>query len=246
LSASGDSRGEPARFSGFPAGSVVATPIANVFFTEVLPAIESLEELRVTLQALRLLATRRGHPRYLTTADFLGDASVAAGLPRGEEASALADALDRAVDRGTLLRLTVERDGKAEQLYVGNGPEGRRALESLRSGEISVWQSIVPPESPRERGERSSIYTLYEQNIGLLTPLIAEELADAERLYPADWLEAAVREAVRYNRRNWKYVQRILENWAVEGKRDEKGGRSAGRAGEATGDQRGRSGWGAR
>ena len=37
----------------------------------------------------------------------------------------------------------------------------------------------------RAHGQRPSIYSLYEQNIGVLTPLLAEQLAEAERRYPA-------------------------------------------------------------
>ena len=61
---------------------------------------------------------------------------------------------------------------------------------------------------------RPNIYTLYEENIGPLTALIAEELREAEETYPADWIEEAFREAVRMNKRNWKYVHAILKNRA--------------------------------
>ncbi|MBI2942219.1 MAG: DnaD domain protein [Chloroflexi bacterium] len=66
-----------------------------------------------------------------------------------------------------------------------------------------------------------NIFERYEQNIGLLTPLIVEAIREAEKLYPAAWIEEAIGEAVKYNRRSWKYVERILERWAVEGKQDE-------------------------
>jgi DNA replication protein len=234
------------KFSGFPSGAVVATPIPNVFFSEVLPEISSLVELKVTLQVLRLLATKRGYPRYVTVADLLADAAVAAGLGAGGSA-ALVDGLALAVGRGTLLRLDVEgveSDGARRDLYFANGPLGRRAIAAIREGEIRIGESVASPEPASVRGERANIYALYEQNIGVLTPLLAEELADAERLYPADWLEASVRQAVGYNRRSWKYVQRILERWAVEGRRDEEAGGGAGGSGAAA--DRGRAGWGAR
>jgi DnaD/phage-associated family protein len=63
---------------------------------------------------------------------------------------------------------------------------------------------------------------LYEQNIGPLTPLLAEELMEAEDTYPVSWIEDAFREAVELNKRSWRYIQRILERWAAEGKADEK------------------------
>jgi DnaD/phage-associated family protein len=59
---------------------------------------------------------------------------------------------------------------------------------------------------------------MYEQNIGMLTPMIAEELRQAEKLYPADWINDAIREAVSLNKRNWRYITRILERWSSEGR----------------------------
>jgi DnaD/phage-associated family protein len=82
--------------------------------------------------------------------------------------------------------------------------------------------------APRQMGsavqlqvQRPNIFVLYEQNIGPLTPLLAEELVEAEDTYPALWIEDAFREAVELNKRSWRYIQRILERWAAEGKTDE-------------------------
>lgn len=66
--------------------------------------------------------------------------------------------------------------------------------------------------------ERPNIFVLYEQNIGLLSPLIADELKDAADQYPAEWIEAAFREAVQQNKRSWKYIRAILRRWETEGR----------------------------
>jgi DNA replication protein len=66
--------------------------------------------------------------------------------------------------------------------------------------------------------ERPNIFVLYEQNIGLLSPLIADELKDAADHYPADWIEAAFREAVQQNKRKWSYIRAILRRWETEGR----------------------------
>ena len=55
--------------------------------------------------------------------------------------------------------------------------------------------------------------------------MIAEELKEAEKLYPAEWIESAFKEAVTLNKRSWRYIARILERWAIEGKDDGKPGR---------------------
>jgi DnaD/phage-associated family protein len=66
--------------------------------------------------------------------------------------------------------------------------------------------------------DRPNIFTLYEQNIGLLTPLIAEDLKDAINHYPEEWIEAAFREALQHNKRKWSYISAILRRWETEGR----------------------------
>jgi DNA replication protein len=66
--------------------------------------------------------------------------------------------------------------------------------------------------------ERPNIFVLYEQNIGLLSPLLAEHLIEAEKHYPYDWIEDAFREAVQRNKRSWSYIRAILRRWETEGK----------------------------
>ena len=43
--------------------------------------------------------------------------------------------------------------------------------------------------SRSDREDPSDIFTLYEQNIGMLTPLIADELREAEKHYPESWIQ---------------------------------------------------------
>jgi DnaD/phage-associated family protein len=65
--------------------------------------------------------------------------------------------------------------------------------------------------------ERPNIFKLYEENIGPLTPLIADALRDAEATYPPEWIEEAIGESVKRNKRNWKYVEAILRSWKEKG-----------------------------
>jgi DNA replication protein len=66
--------------------------------------------------------------------------------------------------------------------------------------------------------ERPNIFVLYEQNIGLLSPLIAEDLKDAEERYSPEWVEAAFRLAIQHNKRKWSYISAILRRWETEGR----------------------------
>ena len=231
------------RFAGFPAGRLGVTQLPNLVFSELLPAIDSLVELKVTLHVFWLLAQKKGYPRFVTLRELEADEALARALkmaerPRdsvpGEAASPLAEGLALADARGTLLHLHADVRGQVQELYFANTENGRRAVEQLRAGELDIGQTLValpevPAMSAAARAERPGVFDLYEQNIGLVTPLIAEELTEAERLYPEDWVRAAFQQAVVYNRRNWRYIVRILERWAVEGRRegDRQGGRRA-------------------
>ncbi|HRO90206.1 MAG TPA: DnaD domain protein, partial [Promineifilum sp.] len=75
--------------------------------------------------------------------------------------------------------------------------------------------------------ERPNIFVLYEQNIGALTPLIADELREAERTYPPQWIEEAIKLAVTNNARRWRYIMAILERWRQEGRQDALGQRDS-------------------
>ncbi len=65
---------------------------------------------------------------------------------------------------------------------------------------------------------KENIYKIYEQNMGIITPMIVEQLKDAEREYSADWVKDAINEAVNHNTRKWAYALAILERWKIEGK----------------------------
>jgi DNA replication protein len=200
-------------FSGFPSGRVEFTPVPNAFFSALLPDIDDLAELKVTLHIIAALYRKKGYPRYLGYADLLGNPALMQSI--GSEDS-LREALKKAVARGTVLNLSFAES----EIYFLNDEPGRQALARIDSGELELpgLKTIKPLPAPAE--PLPDIFTLYEQNIGMLTPLIADELRDAEKSYPADWIRDAIKEAVLHNKRNIKYITKILENWSVEGRGD--------------------------
>jgi DnaD/phage-associated family protein len=138
-------------------------------------------------------------------------------------ADALLDALERAVARRSLLRVTTGEGDEQRDWYFVNSEKGRQAVDDLLAGR---WRPVETDQPVQLEAQRPNIFVLYEQNIGALTPLLAEELMEAEDTYPAAWIEDAMREAVELNKRSWRYVLRILERWAAEGRTDETARRS--------------------
>ena len=198
-------------FSGFPAGEVRLVDLPETVFTDLIPIVDDLAELKVTLHVLWRLSRQDGAARGLRFGDLASDRILLAGL--GETpVENLRSALQRAVDRGSLIRARPPEGGPDEQLYFANTPRGRAGADSIARGEEP--QVIMTSDRP-------NIFSLYEQNIGLLTPLIAEELREAGETYPSAWIEEAFREAVSLNKRSWRYIHAILERWRTEGKGEE-------------------------
>lgn len=205
-------------FSGFPAGKVSSVALPEPFFDDLLPLIDDLIELKVTLACLKILAAKSGAVRWVTWTELAADRSLLRGLGEAGEA-ALAQGLERAVARETLLKAQDNRSG--EWLYFANSERGRAAVAALERG-ATVTTIELSAGQP-------NIFRLYEQTIGPLTPLLADELRAAEKDYPAAWIEDAFREAARQNARSWAYVKKILETRERRGKHDEAGERDIGR-----------------
>ena len=102
-----------------------------------------------------------------------------------------------------------------QPIYFLNSPKGRAALERLEAG---TW---VPDAFAHLSGQtdvfRPTIFRLYEENIGPLTPMIADILRDCEKEYPYEWIRDAVSEAVVNNARSWRYIDSILRSWKENG-----------------------------
>lgn len=216
-------------FSGFPAGKVRATRLPNLFFSELLPAIDNLAELKVTLHCFWLLHQKEGTLRYIRRDELEADSIFLKGLAaRSKEALAiLGDALERASARGTLLHVSIgDGDTSKQHIYFINTAKGRAAVEGLEHGEWQPGDDLTVVYGLEI--ERPNIFVLYEQNIGPLTPLIAEKLQDAETAYPESWLHEAVTIAVENNKRSLAYIEAILARWQAKGKDSGKSGQSSG------------------
>jgi DnaD/phage-associated family protein len=134
-----------------------------------------------------------------------------------ERESVLRDAFERAAARGTLLHVIVQLQGQREDLYFMNSPRGRAAVKAIDRGDW--WPGDI--KRPIELiVERPNVFVLYEQNIGPLTPMIGDQLRDAEKEYPEGWVADAIQIAVEQNKRSWRYIVSILERWLAEGKQN--------------------------
>jgi DnaD/phage-associated family protein len=209
---------EPARFEGFPPGKVRQIPIPSQFFIDLLPAIEDLNELKITLYSFWRLSRAEGKYRFIARSEFDQDELLqkALGSSPAEAAQAVEEGLGLCTTRGTLLSAAYQDGTKSETIYFLNTPRGRAALHAIEKG---AWNPAEePPEHFELNHEPVSIFRLYEDQIGPLNPMIAESLQEAEALFPQTWIEEAFKIAAENNVRRWRYIETILQNWAQEGK----------------------------
>ena len=150
------------------------TPVPDPLLGPLLERIDDLRELRCTLRIIWLLHHKKGHPRLLTESELRSDPTLSRlmGDAPEDRRCSLDRALEAAVLRGTLLVGALRRNGEHVNVYTINTEAHRRAFEE---------RGIVPPHAPENAagdaddtwaGEaaRPNAYTLYEQNIGMLTP----------------------------------------------------------------------------
>jgi DnaD/phage-associated family protein len=204
-------------FEGFPPGKVKMMALPSQFFSEVLPLLDDLNELKVILYCFWALGQKDGDFRYMQKSDFCADATFMDSLARSEGATpqeSLDLALKRATDHGVLLAAAGQLGDHIETFYFVNTALGRSAVRQIAAGQWRPGATMPIEILP----ERPNIFALYEANIGPLTPIIADELRDAERDFPTLWIEEAIAEAVKSNIRNWRYIRAILERWKQEGK----------------------------
>src|SRR5688500_11783967 len=159
-------------FTGFPAGPVRFTSVPDLFWAELLPQIDDLAELKVTMHCLWRLYRKEGALRYISRQELLEDDLLREGLraPGIPFERALENALSRALARGALLRVEVRIDGSLEEWLFINTARARWVVEQLRSGELLPETMARPIEPVPLPHDRPTIFTLYEQNVGLLQP----------------------------------------------------------------------------
>lgn len=205
---------------GFPRG-VQFTPVPDPLLASLLEEIDSLEELKVVLRTIHGLHKQRKVPAFIGFEDLFSDRTVASMLnASGTQLEELVEtAIESAGTRGILLVLD---DGTGDRKIYLNSEPVRRAL---------VRQGIDPATTGSKRAEtwadtesalpKLDAVTFYEQNIGSITPVVAENIHTALEAHPEDELMLAIRKAVEANARSWNYIAAILRRWATEGRPEE-------------------------
>src|SRR5437868_6616837 len=124
------------RFDGFPAGKSSPIYVPARFFSDLLPLIDDLGELKLTVYCFWALQQREGKYRYVRLRDMVDDQAFMAGFDADPDKArqSLQQAIERAIERGTLLHMTVPGAAGDDEVYFMNTEKGRSAVRALESG----------------------------------------------------------------------------------------------------------------
>lgn len=199
------------------------TPVPDPLLGDVLKSIDDLAELKCILRALWHIHRKKGDLRCVTLAELRDDPVLRSELDREE----IEDAMNGGARRGIFAKGNVTTGHGRVALFVLNQESQRAALRRAMAGDIALPTNDEEwTVAPGRAKTRPNVFDLYEQEIGMITPVVADELKAAEAEYPREWIQTAVREAALSGKRSWPYVRAILRRWNKEGKSDGKFGRN--------------------
>jgi len=198
-------------FNGFQENKKEFTGIPDVFFRELLPEFEDINEIKLCLYILWKAYTIGDFGMPITAANILLDKIFISGLESSTDGTEklVTEILEKAVVDNILLKIKSGSVGEPV-IYFINSPSGRKAA-SEKSRKFQPTETTLDHIQP-------NIFRLYQENIGPLTPIIADALREAEDIYPVEWVEEAIQIAVQNNVRRWRYIEKILDRWQKEGR----------------------------
>ncbi|MFL2640604.1 MAG: hypothetical protein ACJ0OL_04710 [Dehalococcoidia bacterium] len=204
--------------------------IPERFFSEVLPTTTNILELKTSLIILNEIGIRQKENQFLTYGDIKKLEQL--GSLQTTENQTLIQLIDitlkNLIQLGVIFsRLSEVAKADSEEIYFLDDLEGRKLSDNLNFG-------IVSPKATIDNPKRSTtIFDLYENVIGMIPGAqIAQELMEAEKTYPAQWLQDAFDEAVTQDVRRWAYIRAILASWS-NGGRGNYDGKTGGRNSES-------------
>ena len=169
--------------------------------------------------------------RYCQMADGVCNASIFRLADElGLSQNTLLQNIAKLEDGGYIKDLTPDLRNKPHS-YVDTGKLKMKFSSFMQESPISTTQILsshyskfeLEESTTKGNSEKPNIFRVYEENIGALTPIIAEILKIAEKDYGSDWIVDAITLAVKNKKRNWRYCETILARWREEGKDDGEG-----------------------
>lgn len=177
----------------------------------LLEEIHDIDELKIILRTIwKLHSKKAGTWRSITQSELCADRTVAAMLQTEgiELEKRVSKALSAATSKGVFLVWKRSKDDE----YLLNTEPNRRLV--MRSSSPPKRQEPYAPETRQNLGPPPAeglAIRAYEENIGEITPMVAESIRDSLAFHTEQEIASAIRTAVEANARNWSYVAAVLK-----------------------------------
>jgi len=135
------------------------------------------------------------------------------------------------ISNNGLTKEVIEYNENSYGITIPFGKPSVRVSKGLGEGTTSTSTSNISYKSKGSGGvvggdeHVAKVSSLFEENIGMITPMVAEKLKDIIDEYSPEWFEEAMKEAVTSGHRSLNYITAILERWRVEGYKSKTGGK---------------------
>ena len=211
--------------TGFPLPDDYATTrVPNAVLGRVLSHTDDADTIKLILRSIWLLERKRGYPRYITIEDLRRDRVLS--LVIGDDLT-----LERTVASAIKLGVLAEVSLSGKKCLMLNTESAQRATSEaavpseVDEDEDDGWDAPAASQMPTDA------FRAYEENIGVLSPMIRESILSALEDFTDEDITHAVRIAVENESRSWSFVAGVLRRWTREGvpheRRDGKSGRQS-------------------
>lgn len=170
------------------------------------PKIKNIDALKFFIYTIYRFQADNQRIQFVTKSQICQSKNIKELFEEGMNLNLI---LDELVEVNALLSIEGNFKNKKDSYYFLNNARSRAAIRAIQEGD---WK----PKSNIEFNpivERPSIYQLFEDNLGGLTPFVVEMLDDAEKEYSYEWIEEAIKLSIKNDARNWSYVEAILKRW---------------------------------
>ena len=203
----------PQSIKGFPLPDDYATTrVPNTVLGRVLSSIDDADEIKLILRAVWLLEHQRGYPRYITIDDLRRDRVLSVAIADRSDFDRI---LKSAIKHGVFVEVSINNNAC---LMFNTASAQRASVDYSATPEVSNNDSDVNGwETPAASTRHADAFQAYEENIGILSPMIRQNILSALEDFTDEDITHAIRIAVENESRSWAFVAGVLRRWTRDG-----------------------------
>ena len=181
---------------------------------QLLTQIEDSRVVTLILRAIWLLDRQRTYPRYIRLHDLRRDRVLCLIIDSPE-------ALDTVLEEVLALSVFLKVRTSDNDLLFLNTDSTVRYISNMAVGagdDPNAFSEDGGWETPAASAPSAAdAFRAYEENIGVLSPMIRESITSALQDFTDEQISEAIKISVENESRSWSFVAGVLRRWARDG-----------------------------